>query len=81
MKESKEVSFCKKVFSSAGRTKSIVILDNSNLTDREKELMICRFLKGLSLKECSELFLLEEDSVNKAQKKTCIKLYNFLTQS
>lgn len=81
MKPCKEVEYCKKLFMSAGRIAGINILNFSNLTDREREVILCRLIKGLTLKECSELFVMEEDSVNKMQKRVCIKLYKFLTQS
>lgn len=81
MKISKEVEFCKKLFLSTGRSEGLNILNYSNLTDREKEIINCRLLKGLTLKECAEIFLMEEDSINKFQKRICTKLYNFLTQS
>lgn len=81
MKISKEVDFCKRLLMSTGRAEGLNILNYSNLTDREREIINCRFLKGLSLKECAEIFLMEEDSVNKLQKRICVKLFNFLTQS
>lgn len=81
MKPCKEGEYCKKLFMSAGRKAGINILNFSNLTDREREVILCRLVKGLTLKECSELFVMEEDSVNKMQKRVCIKLYKFLTQS
>ena len=51
MKISKEVEFCKKLFLSTGRSEGLNILNYSNLTDREKEIINCRLLKGLTLKE------------------------------
>lgn len=56
MKPCKEVEYCKKLFMSAGRKAGINILNFSNLTDREREVILCRLVKGLTLKECSELF-------------------------
>lgn len=82
MKECKEVAFCKKVFSIIGRYNGENLLNQSNLTDRERLIISNRILKGISLKECAEILVIEEDSVNKAQKKACVKLYNWLnTQS
>lgn len=78
MKISKEVEFCKNVFQLIGNKKSEELLERSNLTNREKVIIHSHILQGLSLKECAGILLIEEDSVNKAQKKALVKLYTWI---
>lgn len=78
MKESKEVDFCKSVFSLIGRNNSEELLKRSNLNDREQSIILYHLLQGKSLKECAGILIIEEDSVNKAQKRACVKLYNWI---
>lgn len=78
MKDSEDLDYCKKVISDNGREKSLAIFKRSNLSDREIEVLVLRLIKKQSLKECAEHFLITEDSVNKAQKKACVKLSRWL---
>lgn len=78
MKLSKEVEFCKNVFLLLGKKKSEDLLERSNLNNREKIIINSHLLQGLSLKECASILLIEEDSVNKAQKKALNKLYEWI---
>lgn len=78
MKECKEVAFCKAVFSVIGRSESEKLLSKSNLNDREILIISSHLLKGIPLKECAEILIIEEDSASKAQKKACKKLYAWL---
>lgn len=66
------------IFLNLGKQKKIELLENSNLNERECELLTFRFVHGKSLKDCSLYFGIEEDSVNKAQLKAVKKLYNYL---
>lgn len=54
------------------------LLYNSNLNDREVELLSLRFINGKSLKECSEVYRLEINTVSKNQQKAMYKLYQYL---
>lgn len=54
------------------------LLYNSNLNDREVELLSLRFINGKSLKECSEVYGLEINTVSKNQQKAMCKLYQYL---
>lgn len=78
MKMSKEVEFCINVFKLIGKQKSEELLERSNLTNREKIIVDSHLIQGLSLKECAGILLIEEDSVNKAQKKALVKLYTWI---
>jgi DNA-directed RNA polymerase specialized sigma subunit len=78
MKTSKEVDFCKKLFYTNGRNKIIELLDNSNLTEKEKLLLHSRYVEGLKIKEMCEKFHIEEEAYKKSQRRTLIKFYNFI---
>lgn len=78
MKDSNDLQFCKKVISDNGREKSLSIIKRSNLNDREIEILVLRLIKGQSLKDCADYFLVTEDSINKAQKRACVKLASWL---
>lgn len=54
------------------------LLKNSNLDDRELQLMSCRFVQGLSLKECADIFGLETNTISKNQTKIIRKLNSYL---
>lgn len=77
----RELSYCKSVVEKLGKKKSISMLEESCLTDRECKLLELRIVHGVSLKECSSILLIEEDSVNKAQLKASKKLYKWLLLS
>lgn len=78
MKKTKELQYCQKVIILLGRQQSTEMLLKSCLTDRERKLVFNKLVKGLSLKECSELLQIEENSVSKAFQKACCKLYIWL---
>lgn len=78
MKKSFELKTVQIVFFALSKTQKQSLLDNSNLNDREKELLTYRLIEGKSLKECANFLGIEEDSVNKAQLKAVKKLYFFL---
>lgn len=81
MKKTLELETVQIMFLALGRKQKQELLENSNLCDREITLLSCRLIKGLSLKECADLFGIEEDSVNKAQLKAIKKLYHYLAYS
>lgn len=74
----RELSMCKNVIEKLGRTKAEQLLEDSSLNDREKQLLELRLIRGVSLKECSVIFVVEEDSINKAQLKASKKLFTWL---
>lgn len=76
----KETEFIKSMFTRLGRNSKCQIIVDSNLTDQEAELLTKRFVNGLSIKECSEFFGLEENTICKKQCKAAKKLYEFLNQ-
>lgn len=51
----KETDFIKRMLDKLGRNGKIKLIDESNLNDRERDLLIKRFVNGLSIKECSSL--------------------------
>ena len=55
----------------------------SNLTDKEKQLLILRYCRGLDWKEISYIhgFIFGTDCLNKKHKKTCEKMYEWLIKS
>lgn len=80
MRKTIELETIQIIFLALGRNKKQELLDNSNLNDREVELLSLRLIQGKSLKECAEHFGIEEDSVNKAQLKAIKKLYLFFNK-
>ena len=78
MTNSKELEEMKQLFSLLGRVEVTDLLNKSNLSDRELDFMISRFVKKQSLKECSELFGVSENAIAKLQIHTIHKLYNWI---
>lgn len=78
MQTSKEFHYCKHLFFTLGKQASKELIRRSCLTKREEQLLIMRFINGLTLKECSNYFILEENSVSKALQKSAVKLYKWL---
>lgn len=78
MRKSDELKYCQEIITILGRKQSLEMLSKSCLTDRERKLVFNKLVKGLSLKECSEIMLIEENSVSKALQKACAKLYIWL---
>lgn len=76
-----QMEYIKTFFSGLGRADKQSILFNSNLTDREVDLLTKRFISGFSLKEIANEYSIEEDTVNKKQLKAVKKLYSFLKNS
>ena len=74
----KELTKVKSYFELLGRNEKLTILNNSNLNDRDTALLTSRLVQGKSLKECSDDFGIEEDSINKAQLKAVKKLYYWI---
>lgn len=79
MKQSIEVEYCKNLFYISSRSKIISIIEDSNLNDRERELITARYVKGLSVKEICELLNLEEETYKKMHRKILSKLYIYIT--
>lgn len=70
--------FIKSLFYVLGKTESLKLLQDSNLTERESKLLEMRMIRGKSLKEVADILMIEEDSVNKAQNKVCKKLADWV---
>ena len=75
-----QMEYVKNLFSRLGRSEKVNILAESNLNDRESELLLKRLVKGETIKDCSVYFNLEEDTINKNQLKAVKKLYSFLKE-
>jgi DNA-directed RNA polymerase specialized sigma subunit len=75
----KEVDYCKHLFSTASRKDVLEIIQNSCLTDKERDIIYSRFIQGLNIKEMCEKYSVEESAYKQNQKKILIKLYNFIT--
>lgn len=75
-----QMNYIKNLFNFMARNEKVTLLENSNLTDREIELLKRRLIKGESIKECALYFNLEEDTINKNQLKAVKKLYSFLNK-
>lgn len=70
-----ELNFVKVLFNTLGKTESLKLITDSNLTEREGQLLELRMVRGKTLKEVADVLMIEEDSVNKLQNKVCKKLY------
>lgn len=73
-----ELNFVKGLFNTLGKTESLKLINDSNLTEREGLLLELRLIRGKSLKEVADILMIEEDSVNKAQSKVCRKLCEWI---
>lgn len=73
-----ETNYIKNKFSALGRGDRLKLLLNSSLNDREADLLTKRFINGMSLKECSDIYGLEINTVSKNQQKAIKKLYKFI---
>lgn len=77
----KETDYIKNKFISLGRNDKQKLLSFSSLNDREVDLLTKRFICGLSLKECSEIYGLEINTVSKNQQKAIRKLYQYIVNN
>lgn len=73
-----ETNYIKNRFNALGRCDKLNLLSYSSLNDREIDLLTKRFINGMSLKECSDIYGLEINTVSKNQQKAIKKLYTFL---
>ena len=78
MRKTIELETIQILFLTLGNQEKLFLLQNSNLTERESNLLTYRLVQGKTLKECSSILGIEEDSVNKAQLKAIKKLYLYL---
>ena len=78
MTKNSETEEITKIFSILGRREALNLLTNSNLSDREQKLMALRFVRGMTLDECSDYFNMYRNSIAKWQTKVCKKLYIWL---
>ncbi|MBR6552808.1 MAG: hypothetical protein IKT89_08225 [Clostridia bacterium] len=78
MKITKEVDYCKHLFLTTGRKQVLELIENSNLTNKERDIIYSRYLEGLGVKEMCEKYALEESTYKQAQKRILVKLYNYI---
>lgn len=78
MTKNSETEEITKIFSILGRREALNLLANSNLSDREQKLLALRFVRGMTLDECSDYFNMYSNSIAKWQTKVCKKLYGWL---
>lgn len=76
--ETDDTTYCKTVLFVLGRPAKKQLLENSNLNNREIDILSLRIIEGLSAKECCMKLNLEEDTFYKAQRKAYAKLSFFL---
>ena len=62
-----------------GSVDKLNIITESNLTDREKQIMIDRFIKGHLAKEVADELNLSIDGFDRIQKKIFVKFYFWLS--
>ena len=79
MKETIEVEYCKNMFFIKSRREVEGIIESSNLTNRERELVKLRYIEGLRVKEICEVLKLEECTYKKLHRKILSKLYIYIT--
>lgn len=77
----KETQFIKNQIDKLGRSDKLKLISYSSLNDREVDLLTKRFICGLSLKECSELYGLEINTISKNQQKAVKKLYQYIVNN
>lgn len=75
MKQSTEVDFCKNFFYTSGRKSVVELIDNSNLTNRERELVNLRYIEGLRVKEICNRLNMDEFVYKKEHRRILGKLY------
>lgn len=76
--ETQETKTVKYILQNLSTLEREQLIDNSNLTDKEKQVLTLRFSKGKQVKECTELLNMEFEAFNKLQKKSVFKLYHWL---
>lgn len=81
MLKSEEVIFIRRLFLILGFDDKIKLLYSSNLTRRERDIMLSRFVSGCSLKQIASEHNLSVDGLDKAIKKTYLKLFLWITCS
>lgn len=79
MTKNSETEQIVELFSILGRREALTMLANSNLSERDQKLLALRFVKGMSLCECSDYFNMAPNSVGKWQTKCCKRLYTWLS--
>lgn len=76
--ETIETKTVKYILANLGTLEREQLINNSNLTEKEKQVLTLRFSKGKQVKECTEIFNMELEAFNKLQKKSVYKLYHWL---
>ena len=78
--ESLQIKLIKQLFFILGKEDKKTLLESSNLTDRESDILVTRFIRGLSAKESAELLNLDIDTYNKQYHRCMTKFYNWLNR-
>lgn len=78
MKQSVEVEYCKNLFYVSSRSRILRIIEDSNLTNKEREFISARYIEGLSIKEICDNLQIEEETYKKSHRKIMSKLYIFM---
>lgn len=73
--QTEAVKYCKNLMFLLGTEEKVKLIESSNLNEREKQIIVLRFVKGKTVKDCCEEMCLEVDTFNKAQAKAMSKLY------
>lgn len=71
--------FIKQLFSILGREEKIDLINRSSLTDKERDVMYNRYIKGSFAKEEADRINLSIDGFEKYQQKIFCKFYTWMT--
>lgn len=73
-----ETDYIKSKLLSLKRSEKELFFEESNLNDKEIDLLKKRFINGMTIQECADLFCIEANTVSKKQHYAIKKLYQFL---
>jgi DNA-directed RNA polymerase specialized sigma subunit len=73
-----ETDYFKTFFATSSRKDSLDLIQNSCLTDKERDIIISRFIEGLNIKEMCQKYNVEESTYKHSQKRILVKLYNYI---
>lgn len=73
-----ETDYFKTFFATSSRKDSLDLIQNSCLTDKERDIIISRFIEGLNIKEMCQKYCVEESTYKHSQKRILVKLYNYI---
>lgn len=73
-----ETAYCKNILFLLPREEKVRLLENSNLTNKERDIISFRIVDGLSIKEVCDKLAMDENAFVKAQRRAYAKLCFFL---